>query len=130
MEFKWGEDVEVSDDDFQTFRQGKFGCVNPDIGSGYKYFVLLNGLICPTSWKQCRKARPHFEKDERVLVKRLHDTTWTRRHFSEWDAFGKPKCYLSGMTSWSTGESISWDEIKKADESVYGKAVKMLRGKS
>ena len=65
--------------------------------------------------KYCRKKRPHFAVDDKVLVKINCGGMRCKRHFSHYDKDGKPCCFNNGGTSWTEERTSAWDEIKKVE---------------
>ena len=59
-----------------------------------------------------RKPRHEFKVDDKVLVRNVGDSSWTRRHFCGYSEEGYIECYSSGYTSFTVNDTVIWDEIK------------------
>ena len=59
-----------------------------------------------------RKPRHEFKVDDKVLVRNVGDSSWTRRHFCRYSEEGYIECYKNGYTSFTVNDTVIWDEIK------------------
>ena len=65
-----------------------------------------------------RKPRHEFKVDDKVLVRNVGDSSWTRRHFCRYSEEGYIECYSSGHTSFTVNDTVIWDEIKPYEEEL------------
>ncbi len=116
MNFRNGEEIEVSELFKVTWYPRTFVGMNPSVTASDRY-VVVNKDGCAESWEYCRKKRGRFTLDERVYVKNSIDSTWTKAYFSHYDKEDMPHCFDYGRTSWtSSNDTIAWEHIKAGTE--------------
>ena len=63
-----------------------------------------------------RKPRYEFKVDDKVLVRNIGDSSWTRGHFCCYSREDYIECYRGGKTSFTVNDTTIWDEIKPYEE--------------
>ena len=97
-EFKWGEEVEVSNNKVHWLGGFRYGCKSYFAN---RHIVFNEGTTSPMDYQYVRKPMPELAIDEKVWVSPSKLGLWQKAHFAGWAENGDICVYQNGTTSWT-----------------------------
>lgn len=104
-DFKWGEDVEVSNNKVNWLGGFKYGC---KYYFSNRHIVFNNETLLTVDYQYVRKSRPVIAIDEKVWVSPSKLGLWQKMHFAGWSENGDICVYQNGQTSWTNEDKTTF----------------------